>query len=85
MTDGLVHLCKIMFCQIHNNYFWCYLCMCAATKTALNMFQHDKTASMREKDLLRIMKVCLHSTVLDQGEWFYMYIMLTIIWLDFMD
>ncbi|KAL8598247.1 hypothetical protein ACOMHN_035197 [Nucella lapillus] len=27
-----------------------------AAKTALNMFQHDKTASGREKDLLRIMK-----------------------------
>lgn len=27
-----------------------------AAKTALNMFQHDKTAAMREKDLLRIMK-----------------------------
>ncbi|KAK7505562.1 hypothetical protein BaRGS_00003307 [Batillaria attramentaria] len=27
-----------------------------AAKTALNMFQHDKTATMRERDLLRIMK-----------------------------
>ncbi|XP_076463782.1 ribosome quality control complex subunit NEMF-like [Babylonia areolata] len=27
-----------------------------AAKTALNMFQHDKAASVREKDLLRIMK-----------------------------
>ena len=37
---------------------------------ALNMFQHDKTASTREKDLLRIMKVCLYSAVSNESGWF---------------